>query len=139
MTGPLHITAALTAIAELHRDHSLPMPSGVRIAKASGIATIEVATFAQVVAWGQALGAPNEPMSHSHEDGSSSHSVWLKWHGWDLKVGAWVEPPEPVVPVMPRLDFLPSRAGCPNGCTDQFADTDCPTHGVVAMVKAAQS
>jgi hypothetical protein len=126
---PLHITATMAALAQLRDTFHLPHPAAVRLTKFNGIAAVEVETFGEVVAWAQALGQCADPISHVHGDGSASHSVWVRWCGWDVRVGAWVNQPPPAVP---------PRAGCPAGCDDQFADTDCAVHGVVAFVKAVQ-
>lgn len=94
-TEPLNITGVLIALADLRNDLELPQPIGLRMAKSNGIATVEVATFGAVMAWADALGAPqNARHSSVFKSGAATHSAWAEWNGWHLRVAAYVDAPE---------------------------------------------
>ncbi len=133
---PLHITAVLAKLAELRDTFHLPHPAAVRMEKSNGIGVVEVASFAEVVVWANALGATRDPISHAHEGGASSHAVWVRWHGWDVKVGAWIDAPPS--PVLERTIFTHCNwiGGCDTPLTAADGSMLCPLHCAAPLSEA---
>jgi hypothetical protein len=93
---PLHIIGVLEALAHLRKDRNLPSPSGVRAHNVGRpVATLDVATYAELTVWADALAVPDTArLSQSFDDGSSLHSAWhSNWHGWHVRVSAQVDTP----------------------------------------------
>lgn len=103
MTEPLHITAVLIALADLRNDLELPHPTSLRMTKCNGIATVEVATFGDVMAWADAFGVSHHARhSSTFKSGASAHSAWAEWNGWHVRIAAYVDAPALAVDYLPE-------------------------------------
>src|SRR5688572_16535556 len=108
-TEPLHITAAMALLATLRDTFHLPHPIAVRFEKSTGIGVVDVSTFGGTTVWADALGVPDRArLSTTQTNRSSTHSAWVKWNGWDLRVVAHVD--------------------APDGCAGHTGADDCPNH-----------
>lgn len=133
---PLHITAAMTQLAQLRDTFHLPHPSGVRFTKCNNLATVEVSTFGELMAWADRLEVPQDARHSSlFKDGSTSHSCWVQWNGWHVHVVAHVDAPEPEA--AERTIF--SHCNWVGGCDTELTSADsmlCQLHADAPLADA---